>query len=103
MLALDTVYLVPGFLIVLEGILSVILLALIGAAGYMLFFASMKNDRAAKQETLYRRNPWETINRQDTAENPPKSRWNRETVIGLALLGASVVVLALLILLVSRM
>ncbi|MBP3667202.1 MAG: hypothetical protein J6K29_09135 [Clostridia bacterium] len=97
MLALDTVYLLPGFLIVLEGVLTVLLIALLGAAGYVLLIYSMKDDRAEKIAKLYYTNPWDSVNRQAAGEEPKKPRRKKSVGLGIALLLAAVAVLALLL------
>ncbi len=97
MLALETVYLLPGFLIVLEGVLTALLISLLGAAGYVLLIYSMKDDRAEKRAKLYYANPWDHVNKQAAEEEPRKPRRRKSVGIGILLLIAAAAVLALLL------
>lgn len=95
------IYLIPGFLIVLEAVLTAILIALIGAAGYAFFVSSMRDDRAEKRMELYYKNPWDELKKQSEEDEPKKPRIEKSTKIGIILLLAAVIVLLLLILLIN--
>ncbi len=97
MFALDTVYIIPGFPIMLEVFLTGVLIALVGAAGYTFFVFSMKDDREDRASQLYCENPWDVVSEQDGKDKSRKSRPSKNTVIGLILLIAAIIVLILLI------
>ncbi len=92
------IYLIPGFPIVLEAVLTVVLIALIGAAGYIFFVYSMKDDRNDKIARLHYNNPWDKINNQAAEDKTWKPRRKKGAKISIILLIAAIPVLILLIL-----
>ena len=87
-----------GFAIFLEVFLTGLLIALIGAAGYVFFVYSMRDDRGDRIRKLYYNNPWEHMGKQADEEEPKRPRVKKSTKIGILLLLAAAVVLILLIL-----
>ena len=81
--------------IVVESLLLGLILALIGAGGFILFAFSMKDDRAEKRmERVY--NPWQQLSNEETKAPPKKDRKKMKTLLCI-LLAVLVVLICLLL------
>lgn len=99
MLALTKYLIFPmGFAIYIEIFLTGLLIALLGASGYVFFIYSMRDDRGDRIRKLYYNNPWEQMGKPTDEEEPKRPRMKKSTKIGILLLLAATVVLILLIL-----
>ena len=68
---LDLIEIYPDYSLMLEILVIGIVIALIGAGGYVLFAYSMRDDRGDKRSSrVY--NPWESLSEQ-SVEKPSKS------------------------------
>ena len=66
--------------VVTEALLLGLIIALIGAGGFILFGFSMKDDRADKRmERVY--NPWQQLSNEEDNTPPKKDRRNLKTVL----------------------
>ena len=83
----------PSLLI--DIVLTAVLIALIGATGYILFIDSMRKDQEDRASKLYMDNPWDVVSG-NTDE--PKNRFSRgKLILIIALLAAIALVLFLLL------
>lgn len=61
----------PDFEMILEVVLIGLIIALIGAGGFVFFFYSMRDDRADRiRRKLAEQNPWGSLIGQDAVEAP---------------------------------
>ena len=110
-----TVYFIPGLIYVIEIALIALLISLIGAAIYVFFISSMKNDRNEQRIKIYANrvsseygfgdgsspNPWDTITCKGADDKPQKKSNPKNVKIGIALLIAAIIVLIVLIALIT--
>ncbi|MBE6542404.1 MAG: hypothetical protein E7672_08155 [Ruminococcaceae bacterium] len=88
----------PDFQIYLEVALIGLIIALIGAGGFVFFLSSMKDDRADRiRRKLTDQNPWGRMIGQEAVE-APKSKGKRKSKIWMLPLMAIVLLLVFLLL-----
>ena len=82
--------------VVVEALLIGLVLALVGAGGYVFFVFSMKDDRADKRLERYK-NPWDRMSGEKEAQAPRSPQNRKAKVILLAVIGVLLILICLLL------
>lgn len=92
------IYIFPDVVAMIEVFLIGLVVALIGAGGYVFFIYSMHADRNARLRAKYYQNPWETLTPQEEDKDSKKPRLSKGMLIWLIALIISSLMLFLFIL-----
>ena len=95
----NTVWIVPNLEMMLEGLFVSVLIALIGAVGYVYFVYSMRDDRADHiRKKIENSNPWERMSAENSNPKPKKYLPKPFRIIIISLIIANIILGALLLL-----
>ena len=89
----------PGVIYMVEVFLIGLIVALIGAGGYVYFVYSMRDDRAARRREIIGKTPWEDLNVDNKEKQLKKPKFTKGVLIWLVALVLSVLTLTLFLLL----